>query len=109
MTQSFYEEILFRGYALGTLLRSTNVYVAILLKPLVFSALHFNSPDYSGFLVFLIAYFAGIFFFILTVAYNNLWVAAGGHFIWNYTMAIFGDGGKGMLFDTYYANKDINL
>nr|WP_172688713.1 CPBP family intramembrane glutamic endopeptidase [Bacillus anthracis] len=107
--QSFYEEILFRGYALGTLLCSTNVYVAILLNPIVFSVLHFNSPDYSGFIVFFIAYFAGVFFSILTLAYNNLWVAAGGHFIWNYTAAIFGDGGEGMLFDTYYSNKDITL
>lgn len=109
MIQSFYEEILFRGYALGTLLRSTNVYVAILLNPIAFSVLHFNSPDYSEFLVFLIAYFVGVFFSILTLAYNNLWVAAGGHFIWNYTIAIFGDDGEGMLFDTYYSNKDITL
>ncbi|TXR58526.1 CPBP family intramembrane metalloprotease [Bacillus sp. AR18-7] len=107
--QSFYEEILFRGYTLGTLLCSTNVYVAILLNPIVFSVLHFNSPDYSEFIAFFIAYFAGVFFSILTLAYNNLWVAAGGHFIWNYTMAIIGDGGEGMLFNTYYSNKDITL
>lgn len=80
------EEMLFRGYALQTLLRSWPAGVALVLPSVFFALVHLGNPNLvSPFFTFINTALAGVW---LAVAYwrtRSLWLAFGLHWGWNLT------------------------
>jgi uncharacterized protein len=78
------EEMLFRGYALQTLMRSWPLWVALIPASVFFAAVHLANPNVAPGFTFLNTVLAGVW---LGVAYwktRNLWFPTGVHFGWNW-------------------------
>jgi membrane protease YdiL (CAAX protease family) len=78
------EEMLFRGYALQTLMRSWPLWVALLPASVFFAAVHLGNPNVARGVTFVNTVLAGVW---LGVAYwktRSLWLPTGLHFGWNW-------------------------
>ncbi|NDV69113.1 CPBP family intramembrane metalloprotease [Dysgonomonas sp. 25] len=80
---SLSEEILCRGYMLGSLMKVTNKFTALIISSAFFAAMHLFNPN-LGMLPMLNLFLAGL---LLGAAYmytRNLWLPVGMHLFWNF-------------------------
>lgn len=85
-----WEEALFRGYILQTLMRAGLTWPAIFGTALLFGLLHSSNPDVS-YIAIANTVIAGIWFGVAYLKTRNLWFVFGLHLFWNWTQgAIFG-------------------
>lgn len=78
------EEMLFRGYALQTLMRSWPLWVALIPASVFFALVHLDNPKVARGFTFVNTVLAGVW---LGVAYwktRSLWFPLGLHFGWNW-------------------------
>ncbi|MBX3280340.1 MAG: CPBP family intramembrane metalloprotease [Acidobacteria bacterium] len=85
-----YEEALFRGYPLQTLLRSLPPAVPVLLFAGFFGLAHLANPNHTK-LATVNTALAGVWLGVAYLKTRNLWFPTGLHLAWNWTMgAVFG-------------------
>jgi membrane protease YdiL (CAAX protease family) len=85
-----FEEILFRGYPLQTLLRSLPSAAAVVIAALLFAIAHSNNPS-PTMLSTVNTFFAGIWLGVAYLKTRSLWFPSGLHIGWNWTMgALYG-------------------
>ena len=102
----FFEESLFRGYALYTLSRGLNFFWAAIVLSIVFGLVHSTNPGESPFGVFGAGAVGLVFCFSLWLT-GSLWWAVGMHAAWDWTQTYFfgaADSGlraEGHLFQTH--------
>lgn len=83
------EEIFFRGYMLGSLRRVFSMRTSIIISSLLFTVCHLLNLDIS-LLSILNIFLAGIVLGILYFSTNNIWLATGFHWLWNFTQTVLG-------------------
>ena len=83
-----FEEVLFRGYILQTLMRSKLALLGILLTSLPFAMAHLGNPS-AGSISTLNTALAGIWFGIAYLKTRSLWLAFGLHLSWNWFQGAF--------------------
>lgn len=94
--QSFQEELLCRGYILGTLVKRCSLPAAVLLSALFFAALHLFNAGIS-FIAFLNLLLFGVLTALLTLRRGSVWAASGLHAGWNFLQGnIFGSAVSGL-------------
>lgn len=85
-----FEEALFRGYILQTMMRSGLTIPGILLTSILFATVHNANPSANVF-SWANTFIAGIWFAIAYLKTRDLWLVTGMHLTWNWTQgAIFG-------------------
>ena len=85
-----FEEILFRGYPLQTLLRSIPPAAAVVISALIFAIAHSNNPS-PTLLSTANTFLAGIWLGVAYLKTRTLWFPTGLHIGWNWTMgALYG-------------------
>lgn len=82
-----FEEIVFRGYVLQTLLRDVPAAVPILLLALLFGLAHWDNPSRTNFST-LNTVLAGVWLAAAYLKTRSLWLATALHFAWNWTMGL---------------------
>lgn len=88
--QAFGEEVMYRGYCLMSLARKNNIVVAIFLSSMLFSLHHYQSPGY-GIISFINLFLLAVFFSVLVLRKNDIWISTGIHSAWNFVQGnIFG-------------------
>lgn len=83
-----FEEVLFRGYLLQTLIRGNQVWLGILLTSVLFALVHNDNPGASNFSL-LNTFIAGLWFGIAYLKTRSLWLAFGLHLAWNWFQGAF--------------------
>jgi uncharacterized protein len=96
---AFFEEILVRGLILGSLLKSTNRYLALAISSVIFSLGHFFNPDFS-IVAFINIFLAGIILGSIYIFTKSLWFSISLHFFWNYFQNLLGYEVSGNSFDS---------
>lgn len=81
---TFFEEFLFRGYALATLTSGMGFWPAAAVLSIAFGAIHMGNPGESWPGV-LAAVLIGLFFCLTVRRTGVLWFAIGFHFIWDFS------------------------
>ncbi|MFV0557623.1 MAG: lysostaphin resistance A-like protein [Enterococcus sp.] len=90
MVQGLTEEVVIRGYLMGTLEQKFGTVASILLSALVFAGIHSANPGMTLFSTVNL-FLAGVAFAILYRATGSIWVAGAVHTMWNFFMGpIFG-------------------
>ena len=85
-----YEELLFRGYPLQTLIRSLPAFVPVVLFATLFGLAHLSNPNHTK-LATINTALAGIWLGVAYLKTRSLWFPTALHFSWNWTMgAIYG-------------------
>ena len=85
------EEVLFRGYPLQTLSRSSLAWLGVLLTSVPFALAHFWNPNIVRGVTFANTALAGIWLAIAYLRTRNLWFPLGVHWGWNWALgSIFG-------------------
>lgn len=82
-----FEEIVFRGYILQTLLRAVPAIVPIILLALLFGLAHWSNPSRTLFST-LNTVLAGIWLGVAYLKTRSLWFPTTLHFAWNWTMGL---------------------
>lgn len=80
---AFHEELLFRGYLLGTTMKLTNKYLVLCIFASLFSLVHFLTNDFSLFPIINI-FLAGIILGQYYIHTKRLWYSISLHFTWNF-------------------------
>lgn len=88
--QSLSEEILTRGFLLGTIAHRFGNLAGLISSAAIFSVLHFFNPDFNW-LAGLSILLAGLALGLLYIKYENLWVCTGFHWGWNFMQSAFYD------------------
>ncbi|WP_167608881.1 CPBP family intramembrane glutamic endopeptidase [Maribellus sediminis] len=89
------EELLFRGYLLGTTMKLANKYVVLCIFALLFSFVHFSTNDFSLFPITNI-FLAGIILGQYYIHTKRLWYSISLHFTWNFFQGpVFGSNVSG--------------
>jgi membrane protease YdiL (CAAX protease family) len=83
------EELLFRGYAFQVLLARVGPYATVIPLGVIFGLLHSGNP-YASWLGLANTAGFGILFGYAYVRSRDLWLPAGLHFGWNFTLPLFG-------------------
>ncbi len=92
---AFNEELLFRGYLLGTTMKLANKYTVLLLFASLFSLVHFLSNEFEP-LPIINIFLAGIILGIYYIHTNRLWFSIALHFSWNFFQGpVFGSNVSG--------------
>lgn len=106
------EEVMCRGYIYNTLNQMGRPWLSACISSGIFAALHLTNPNVSLFAVLNI-FLVGILFCYMVMKTNNLWMAIGFHFTWNYFQGnVFGfpvSGLTGMqsLYEISYIKENI--
>ncbi|MBU9728378.1 CPBP family intramembrane glutamic endopeptidase [Diplocloster modestus] len=79
---AFGEEILNRGFIMGALRRTRNIYFIVLVPSVIFGLLHLMNPNVT-FLSVLNIILVGILFSYMYIKSGNIWMCIGYHFTWN--------------------------
>lgn len=100
---AFCEEILFRGYILGNLLKKLNRFWALTISSVLFGLLHAFNPNVE-ILPILNIILAGYLLGSVYIFTKNLWFAIVLHFLWNFTQGpILGYKVSGNLTNSIYS------
>ncbi|HXF43656.1 MAG TPA: CPBP family intramembrane glutamic endopeptidase [Pyrinomonadaceae bacterium] len=83
-----WEEILFRGYILQTMVRNNQPIAGILISSILFAAIHLLNPN-PGIISTLNTLLAGIWFSIGYLRTRSLWLPISMHFSWNWFQTAF--------------------
>jgi membrane protease YdiL (CAAX protease family) len=86
---AFGEELLFRGYGFQLLLRRWGAFATILPTSVLFAWAHSNNPS-AGWMAMINTFLWGVLFGLCFLRSGDLWLAAGLHFGWNWTLPLFG-------------------
>ena len=89
------EELLFRGYGLQQLMRATHPWAAMILSSVVFGLVHATNPNSSTVGIVNTALF-GVLFGLPLLRQRSLWMPAGMHFGWNFSLACMGANVSGL-------------
>ncbi len=89
------EELLFRGYGLQQLMRGTHPWGAVLLSSAIFGMVHATNPNSSPVGIVNTALF-GLLFGLPLLRQRSLWIPAGMHFAWNFSLACLGANVSGL-------------
>lgn len=85
-----FEEALFRGYILQTMMRSGQMLPGILLTSALFATVHNANPSATTF-SWINTFIAGVWFAVAYIRTRDLWLVTGMHLTWNWAQgAIFG-------------------
>lgn len=88
--QGMGEEVLFRGYLMTSLTRRHNVWVAIIVSALTFSAFHIPNANFS-IIAFINITLFGIFAGVFMLKRGSIWAVGAIHTAWNFLQGnIFG-------------------
>ena len=88
--QSFSEEFLFRGYVMSRLSQKYNIYFVLFAQAIIFSLVHAGNDNVS-ILGLTNIFLIGMVFGMLVIITDNIMLASGLHFIWNYAQGcLFG-------------------
>lgn len=87
MVQSFAEEFQARGWALTFIAKRHGIFIATLISSLTFSAIHLLNPGFD-LLSLINTFLIGIFFAILFIVYDNIWVCGATHAAWNFSQGV---------------------
>ncbi|MDH6306438.1 membrane protease YdiL (CAAX protease family) [Parabacteroides sp. PF5-5] len=79
-----FEEVLCRGYILGTLMDSMNKYAALIISSAIFALMHLPNNHIAPLPVFNL-FLAGILLGSAYIYTRNLWFPIGMHLFWNFT------------------------
>ena len=84
--QSSVEEIIFRGWMLGTVTRRFNLLTGIIISSLIFTLLHFDGDNHwiTSVNIMLFAVFAALW----TIKTGNIWGVMGWHAGWNWMQSV---------------------
>ncbi|SHH04368.1 hypothetical protein SAMN02745245_00439 [Anaerosphaera aminiphila DSM 21120] len=83
--QGMSEEVLLRGYLFVSVSVKNSLSIAILTNSILFSALHFKNPGFTGLAAFNLALF-GIFASLYFLKRGSIWGVGAIHSIWNFAM-----------------------
>lgn len=83
-----WEEGLFRGYPLQTLLRSGRTIFAVVFMAVLFATLHVGNPSADS-LSWINTFIAGIWFAVGYLKTRDLWLPFGMHLMWNWMQGAF--------------------
>jgi membrane protease YdiL (CAAX protease family) len=89
------EELLFRGYGLQQLMRGTHPWGAVIFSAGVFGLVHASNPNSSNVGIVNTALF-GVLFGLPLLRQRSLWLPAGMHFGWNFSLACLGANVSGL-------------
>ena len=96
--QGMAEEVVFRGFLQTSIAKSKNHVTAVLVSAAAFSFLHIFNPG-AGFLGLLNIFLYGMFFSLLFIKCNNIFIVGGCHSAWNFVMGnVFGINVSGLEF-----------
>ena len=88
--QSFSEEYLVRGFIMKRLTQRYNIIVTLIVQALIFMGMHAGNPGMS-FLPYINLFLIGVIFGQLVLLTDNLMLASGLHWLWNFAQGcIFG-------------------
>lgn len=79
---AFGEEILNRGFIMGALRRTRNIYFIMLVPSVIFGMIHLTNPNVTLLSVLNII-LVGILFSYMYIKSGNIWMCIGYHFTWN--------------------------
>ena len=79
----FHEELLTRGYFLGTFMKLANKYLALFIVAILFSLMHIFNANFS-FISFLNILLAGLLLGVAYIHTQRLWFPISLHFTWNF-------------------------
>lgn len=83
----FFEETIFRGYLVGSIMKLANKYLALILVAMPFSIAHFvNGINTFSLIPTLNIFLAGILLGVVYIHTNRLWFPIAIHFIWNFLL-----------------------
>ena len=80
-----FEELVFRGYPLQTLLLDVRPGIAITVPSVIFGLAHLLNPSWSW-LALINTILAGVWLSVGYYKTRSLWFVTGAHFAWNFTM-----------------------
>lgn len=80
---AIYEELAFRGYIMGNLMKSVPPAAALLISALIFAIFHGSNPN-NSWLALVNVFLAGVLLGMNYLFTRNLWFAIGLHFCWNF-------------------------
>ena len=81
-----WEEAVFRGYPLQTLVRAWPFWLAALPTSLLFAAIHLDNPNAVTGFTFVNTALAGVWLAVAYLRTRSLWLPTGLHFGWNFAM-----------------------
>ncbi|MBN2775311.1 MAG: CPBP family intramembrane metalloprotease, partial [Prolixibacteraceae bacterium] len=85
-----YEELLIRGYFLGTFMNLTNKYIALIITAILFSLMHIMNANFS-LIPFINIVLAGILLGVVYIHTRRIWFPMALHIIWNFLQGpVFG-------------------
>lgn len=95
----FNEEMITRGYLMGSIKKLSNKFFALVLVAVLFSLMHIFNDNFS-LVPFLNIFLAGIFLGVVYVYTERLWFAISLHFTWNFFQGpVFGSQVSGNVTD----------
>lgn len=101
------EELLFRGYLLGTTMKIANKYVVLAIFASLFSLVHFLTNDFSFFPIMNI-FLAGILLGQYYIHTKRLWFSISLHFTWNFLLGpVFGSNVSGNVTNNSIIQQNI--
>ncbi|MDR1699693.1 MAG: CPBP family intramembrane metalloprotease, partial [Lachnoclostridium sp.] len=83
--QSASEEVLLRGYLMNSAAARSNIPVSVILNSGIFTALHLFNPGITTLSILNIFIF-GVVFSLVFLLSDNIWMASGLHFFWNFSL-----------------------
>ena len=89
MAGAAWEEAVFRGYPLQTLLRSWPWWIALLPSSILFAFIHLDNPNAVVGFTFFNTLLAGAWLAVAYLRTRSLWLPLGLHFGWNFAMGSF--------------------
>lgn len=105
--QSFSEEFMFRGYIMPRLAQKYNIYFVLVAQALIFSWVHTGNSNVSFIGLFNI-FLIGLVFGMFVIVTDNIMLASGLHFIWNFAQGcIFGINVSGITDMTTILNCEV--
>ena len=105
--QSYSEEFMFRGYMMPRLAQKYNIYFVLIAQAVMFSWAH-TSNDNVSFVGLLNIFLIGLVFGMFVIITDNIMLASGLHFIWNFAQGcVFGINVSGITDMTAILNCEV--
>lgn len=101
LVSAFFEELMFRGYMLQSLMSALTFLPAMLITSVIFLIAHASNPNVSIFGLVNIG-FASVMFSFAYLKTRSLWLPLGLHFAWNFSQTtLYGFPTSGNEFDAF--------
>lgn len=94
--QSFFEELVCRGYVMGYWLKENKLMLAIITNSILFTFLHIGNPFFDWYAAIGLFLF-GVLMSLFRIIFHNIWVCSAVHAAWNFAEGIiFGTAVSGL-------------